>query len=255
MSRDPSACAAVEPAPSAPAREAFLAGRLQLLAVSRTDLGLALRICRRNPDEQGTNHPKEQQVLELLGEGASQKQIAYEIGVSAPAVSHCVRGLLARMKLAQTMHLIILLRAVEGLAEDELIATCPPTMPSILVLPVAPDPDAVARLTLAEFDVTLSALEGQANSTIAKKRHRSLRTVVNQLAAVFKKLGISGRLELASRLTPRGACRDHPLKSAAFSGAAHGEPESTATGYDGSPRWMKSPPAAVLANATSIAGC
>jgi len=219
MSGDPSASPVEEPAPAL-ALDAFLEGRLQLLEVSRADLGLTLRIRRQNPSEKWETLPKERQVLDLLGEGASQKQIAYEIGVSAPAVSHCVLSLLGRIRLAQTMHLIILLRAVEGIAEDELIAICAPAKPSSFVLHFAPDPDAVARLTLAEFDVTLSALEGQGNSTIAEQRHRSLRTVVNQLAAVFKKLGISGRLELASRLTPRGACRHHPSKLAAFSGAA-----------------------------------
>src|SRR5262245_62543364 len=121
MSSDPSADSAAEPTPTALALDGFLQGRLRLLAVSRDELGLTLRMRRQDPIEKCASHSKERQVLDLLGEGASQKQIAYEIGVSAPAVSHCVRSLLGRMKLEQTMHLIILLRAIEGVAEHELI--------------------------------------------------------------------------------------------------------------------------------------
>jgi len=254
MPRHPSASAAAKPARPAPALDAFLEGRLQLLKVCRSDLGLSLWVRCQDPARKWTTQPKERVVLALLGEGASQKQIAYEIGVSAPAVSHCVRGLLGRLKLEQTMHLIILLRAIEGISERELSANGRPVESGAFALHIDPDPDAVARLTLAELDVTLSALEGQGNSTIAEQRRRSLRTVVNQLAAVFKKLGISGRLELASRLTVRGSCRRVSGKMPAFSGVARGEPEPAATGYDEPPGWMKSPPAAPLANATFIAG-
>jgi DNA-binding NarL/FixJ family response regulator len=245
----------LEPESQPLALDAFLQGRLRLLGVARSGGGLSLLVRCQNPTERAATLPKERLVLALLGEGASQKQIAYEMGVSAPAVSHCVRGLLARLKLEQTMHLIVLLRAIEGIAEGELVATGRPTEPAVFPLHVTPDPDLVAKLTLSELDVTLSALEGRGNSTIADRRQRSLRTVVNQLAAVFKKLGISGRLELASRLTLRGSCRRVSGKVTAFSGAARREPDPAATGYDGAPRWMKSPPAAPLANATSIVGC
>jgi DNA-binding NarL/FixJ family response regulator len=238
---------------STPALDAFLEGRLRLIAIARSDPGLALRV-RRETITPRVTPAKERRVLALLITGASQKQIAYEIGVSPPAVSICVRNLLAWLGLDQTLHLILLVRAVDGISEPELVAMGQRRADREFDVHVAPDPDAVARLTLAELDVTLAALVGHGNSTIAARRRRSLRTVVNQLAAVFRKLGISGRLELVSRLTLPGSCTSPSARLRRLAAAAaREESESGAPGYDGAARWMKQPHAEPLANAISIA--
>jgi len=57
-----------------------------------------------------------------------------------------------------------------------------------------------ARLTAAELAVAKFAMRGMANQAIAAARGCSLRTVVNQLTAVYSKLRISGRRELRARL-------------------------------------------------------
>ena len=57
------------------------------------------------------------------------------------------------------------------------------------------------ELTLAEREVTLLVLDGLTNAEIGAQRHSSPRTVANQIAAVFRKLSIHGRLELIRRLT------------------------------------------------------
>jgi DNA-binding NarL/FixJ family response regulator len=56
------------------------------------------------------------------------------------------------------------------------------------------------ELSRAELDVVLGAIEGLSNSRIARQRRTSVRTVVNQLASAYRKLGISSRIELARRL-------------------------------------------------------
>jgi DNA-binding CsgD family transcriptional regulator len=53
-------------------------------------------------------------------------------------------------------------------------------------------------LTAAEREVTLAALSGLSNAGIAKQRGSSPRTVANQLALVFRKLGVHSRAELAA---------------------------------------------------------
>ena len=58
---------------------------------------------------------------------------------------------------------------------------------------------AASVLTAAEQAVTELALDGLSNSAIARDRHCSPRTIANQLAAVYRKLGICGRRELRAR--------------------------------------------------------
>ena len=55
------------------------------------------------------------------------------------------------------------------------------------------------ELTPAERQVALAALAGLSNADIARMRGSSPRTVANQLAAIFRKLGVRSRTELAAR--------------------------------------------------------
>jgi DNA-binding NarL/FixJ family response regulator len=61
-------------------------------------------------------------------------------------------------------------------------------------------PVAAESLTEAEREVVQGVLEGKSNRAIAAERGRSARTVVNQLASAFRKLGVGSRAELAHRL-------------------------------------------------------
>jgi DNA-binding NarL/FixJ family response regulator len=58
--------------------------------------------------------------------------------------------------------------------------------------------DHLAVLTPAERQVALDAAAGLSNAAIAKKRRRAVRTVANQLAAVYRKLDVVSRAELAA---------------------------------------------------------
>jgi DNA-binding CsgD family transcriptional regulator len=57
-----------------------------------------------------------------------------------------------------------------------------------------------SELTDAEREVARRAAAGDSNVAIARARGSSHRTVANQLAAIFAKLGVRSRAELASRL-------------------------------------------------------
>lgn len=65
-------------------------------------------------------------------------------------------------------------------------------------------------LTPAEREVLAQLLEGRTNAEIGVHRGTSARTVANQTASIFKKLGVSSRLELA-RWSFRGHIADDPL--------------------------------------------
>ena len=56
-------------------------------------------------------------------------------------------------------------------------------------------------LTKAERDVVTGILRGESNGAIAKRRGTHVRTVANQVAGIFRKLGAGSRAELVARLT------------------------------------------------------
>jgi DNA-binding CsgD family transcriptional regulator len=60
---------------------------------------------------------------------------------------------------------------------------------------VLPPPE----LTSAERHVVVALMEGKSNAAIAEERGTSPRTIANQVAAVFRKLGVRSRAELAAR--------------------------------------------------------
>lgn len=62
------------------------------------------------------------------------------------------------------------------------------------------DPSVSARLTEAERDVLTLLLWGLSNAEIARQRRTAVRTVANQIASIFQKLGVSSRSELAAAL-------------------------------------------------------
>jgi DNA-binding CsgD family transcriptional regulator len=55
-------------------------------------------------------------------------------------------------------------------------------------------------LSAAEREVAMLALSGASNADIAQRRGTSTRTVANQMAAIFRKLDVGSRAELARRL-------------------------------------------------------
>lgn len=58
----------------------------------------------------------------------------------------------------------------------------------------------IADLTAAEREVAALVLDGHDNAGIAKARGTSLRTTANQVASIFRKLGVSSRAELAAKI-------------------------------------------------------
>lgn len=63
----------------------------------------------------------------------------------------------------------------------------------------------LGALTGAERDVVRQILRGDSNKQIAACRGTAVRTVANQIAAIFAKLGIASRAELAAGVAKRRA--------------------------------------------------
>jgi DNA-binding CsgD family transcriptional regulator len=71
----------------------------------------------------------------------------------------------------------------------------------LVSVPIATELDAAesAALTKSERAVAALAASGLSNEAIARRRRCSARTVANQLASVYAKLGLKSRRELSSR--------------------------------------------------------
>jgi DNA-binding NarL/FixJ family response regulator len=67
----------------------------------------------------------------------------------------------------------------------------------IALLSFTPEPR--SQLTEAERDVALAVARGLSNAQIASARSASPRTIANQVATIMRKVGVSSRVELASR--------------------------------------------------------
>lgn len=70
----------------------------------------------------------------------------------------------------------------------------------VLSFPVAPRSGSLTALPAGQREVATLVLEGRSNREIAALRATSVRTVANQLAAIYRKLGVRSRAELAARL-------------------------------------------------------
>jgi DNA-binding CsgD family transcriptional regulator len=77
---------------------------------------------------------------------------------------------------------------------------------SIVVKARRPDSLLPPTLSPSEVDVIRLRIDGLSHARIASIRSRSARTVANQLASVYMKLGVSSRVELLARLA-RAACQ------------------------------------------------
>lgn len=69
---------------------------------------------------------------------------------------------------------------------------------AVLEWPVQARPPHWGRLTRAEREVVQLALAGLSNEAIALRRGSALRTVANQLASAYARLGVGSRAELAA---------------------------------------------------------
>lgn len=73
---------------------------------------------------------------------------------------------------------------------------------SLVVISV-PTPTPAHALTDAEHEVARDAIDGLSNAEIARRRGRSARTIANQLASIYRKLGVTSRCELAALLSTK----------------------------------------------------
>lgn len=141
-------------------------------------------------------------VLRRALAGVAGKVIAADMRMSDATISRLIARSLRRLglrSLAEAGALLALPVSSVGVGHG------PTTVDVGVVQLRSPDAppgrlEASALLTAAERGVLSGVLEGHSHRTIAARRHTSLRTIANQVASIFRKLGVHSRRELIARI-------------------------------------------------------
>ena len=143
--------------------------------------------------------PREAQVAERMVEGRSNSEIGYLLGLSPGTVNRMARDVLAKLGGAKRGDLPLLFERGVRVGHFPDAAHGPPT---IALGPAPGDASHWNRLSPAERAVVVGTFAGRSNAAIAAERNVSVRTVANQLAQVYARFGVRGRIELGGLLGP-----------------------------------------------------
>ena len=153
---------------------------------------------RNDPDSAELRALSRAEALALEGAalGEPYKAIAAQLDVSLARVHQLVGTGLAKLGLSDAADLVSCARS----CGPRLLALWPIGDGTLAALRFpAWSAEAMLGLTVAERGVVAGLLEGRSYSQIAAARGRSLRTVANQVASAYRKLGVGSRLELVAR--------------------------------------------------------
>jgi len=178
---------------------ALVEGRWSLIEDIERD-GKRFLLAYRNPPD--VVDPRrltqiERAVAGYVAMGHSNKLIAYELGIAVGTVAgHLHRvlekfGLPGRVALAERFARLSTATSREVIVDGETVV--------VVASAGAPTTRRYEELTDAESAIASLAVRGLSNREIASLRGSSVRTVANQLASVFAKLGVGSRTELAAR--------------------------------------------------------
>ncbi|HEX3775263.1 MAG TPA: helix-turn-helix transcriptional regulator [Polyangiaceae bacterium] len=206
-----------------PAREAvqlsalwteLVNGSCKVVGTGFTEQNCELTVARaaRAIDDEIDPLPKRHaQILERsLIEGA-RKSVAFDLGLCPSTVAEILKQGFTFMGLSSwpsRVPLVFVLaahahRAKELARPASLLASRDRVLSRQTISVTRPDAELCAQLTPAEHEVTRLLVEGKSYAEMAVLRKTSVRTVANQLAAAFDRLGVSGRPELLCLLAAR----------------------------------------------------
>jgi DNA-binding NarL/FixJ family response regulator len=176
--------------------------RCYLVLVPEVASSLAHERCLRHFD-----------VLERLLLDGSQKQVALSLGLSTSTIAgitkDCLRALGFSCPPSKVPPLLVMAaHASRGQAffPDARSRQLQDGAAWFRVVSVSrPDHRLEGHLSAGELAVARLLVDGKSHEEIARLRRASRRTVANQLAAVFQRLGVSGRAELLRDLSTRCA--------------------------------------------------
>ncbi|NUO49330.1 MAG: helix-turn-helix transcriptional regulator [Polyangiaceae bacterium] len=178
----------------------LVSGRWSL--IDRADAGDAtVLIAHQNdpatPDPRGLS-PRERAIADLVITGASNKHIAYTLGLGHATVAAHLQRALRKLGLHNRLELIRLGALADASVRE---ADVGDAAIRVAVLDQSRRSESVLPLTEAESEVAQLVRDGLSNVEIGRHRGTAERTVANQLASIFDKLGVGSRSELVLALS------------------------------------------------------
>lgn len=177
----------------------LVSGRWSLIERVESD-GTTTLVAHENephtPDPRGLS-PRERAIVELALTGASNKHIAYTLGLGPGTVAKHLQRASAKLGVDSRVELM----RIGGLGRAEAPrAVLRGEKLGLLVLGNTAATQALP-LTQAERDVAMLIAQGLTNAEIAARRGSAERTVANQVASIYEKTGVGSRAELTLAMT------------------------------------------------------
>lgn len=199
-------------------------------------IGVQQRICiRRTPDAPDPQRltSTEFALAGTVAVGRAVKEAAAELGLEWTTARTALSRALRKLGARSCAHLPALWHGLSVTA-----ASCRDSDGmELLVFESRLDADDLTLgLTGAERAVLQAVLTGQDNSEIARQRNASVRTVANQLAALFRKFDVSCKGELAAKALRLDAGGELSRSASRNTGTA-GAPRGAATAREDEQRW------------------
>jgi DNA-binding CsgD family transcriptional regulator len=180
--------------------------------------------CRFSPDRcyfqlvfrsgaRAAGSAQSRRILERVLLGESQKAVGVDLGIPAASISlACSHAMTAisgeRRFMLSPIPLVMSVHAARGYALPPALIHAAVDSAQVWNLSVErPDRVLPQTLTQAEREVARGVVEGRTSSNLAARRGTTERTIANQLAAVFRRLRVSGRSELRAEIVRRRAAR------------------------------------------------
>ena len=146
-------------------------------------------------------------ILEAILRGSSQNSISIDLGLSPATVALYARLALGQIGVSarpSRVHPMLMLAATATQHTQPVFSwetTVVRSEGSCRAIEIPrPDVGLGASLSKATLDVLHRLVEGRCYAEIASSRGTSQRTIANQVSAIFRHLGVSGRSELMHRL-------------------------------------------------------
>jgi DNA-binding NarL/FixJ family response regulator len=159
-------------------------------------------------------------LLERFFLGQSQKSLALEHELShATVAAHCSAALHAFARGARAAHAPVLIvmaaHAARGARLEPAVVEASGSDGRLLAHVPIPGFTFKDRLTRAEHAVAELTIQGAFHQAMARARGTSQRTIANQLAAIYFKVGVSARNELRAKaiVEMSGAADNHRATS------------------------------------------
>lgn len=180
---------------------ALIAGHWSLVDHVELDgrrLVLAIRNCGDFENPRALT-VREQQVVSLAAQGASNGEIAHERGISEGGVAAHLHAALRKLKCRSRTDLIRVARA----EHEQWLLSSDPGAVGVVAEPMTDPVDTeFPMLSPAENAVLKLIRAGQGNQQIAALRRTSERTVANQVASILRKTKRHSRYELVAAAAP-----------------------------------------------------